>query len=71
MSEPPSKSISFLRRSGLRQAFFFTTVVVLTGVATWVMADILWRGGLSRMEMAVLFFFVPLFGMVTLGFVQA
>jgi membrane glycosyltransferase len=70
-SDSPSMPVSELRRSGVRQAFFFTTVVVLTGVATWVMADILWRGGLSGIEMAVLFFFVPLFGMVTLGFVQA
>jgi hypothetical protein len=48
MSESTSMPIPVLRRSGLRQAFFFTTVVVLTGVATWVLADILWRGGLCR-----------------------
>ncbi|MEI6564354.1 MAG: glucans biosynthesis glucosyltransferase MdoH [bacterium] len=71
MNEPTSMPLSPLRRSGRRQAFFFTSVVVLTGLATWVMADILWRGGVSRIEMAVLILFVPLFGMVTLGFMQA
>ncbi len=70
---PKSKIVSLgsLRHSGRRQALFFTTVVVLTGVATWVMADILWRGGLNGIEIAMLSLFVPLFGMVTLGFTQA
>jgi membrane glycosyltransferase len=63
--------VSPLRRSGRRQAFFFTTVVVMTGLATWVMADILWRGGMTGIEKAILVLFVPLFGMVTLGFIQA
>ena len=71
MSDTSSIPNASLRGSGLRQAFFFTMVVVVTGVATWVMADILWRGGLTGIKMAVLFFFVPLFGMVTLGFLQA
>ena len=64
-------STPVLRRSGRRQAFFFTVVVVLTGLATWVMADILWRGGMTGIEKAILVLFVPLFGMVMLGFVQA
>lgn len=60
-----------LRASALRQVFFFTAVVVLTGFATWVLADILWRSGISGLEIALLVLFVPLFGMVSLGFVQA
>jgi len=60
-----------LRASARRQVFFFTSVVVLTGLASWVLADILWRGGISGLEIAMLVLFVPLFGMVTLGFVQA
>ena len=64
-------SLGSLRHSGRRQALFFTTVVMLTGLATWVLADILWRGGLNGFEIAMLVLFVPLFGMVTLGFTQA
>ena len=59
------------RHSARRQVLFFTCVVVLTSVATWLMADILWRGGLSGLETAMLILFVPLFGMVALGFTQA
>ena len=70
---PTTKTVSLgsLRHSGRRQALFFTTVVVLTGLATWVMADILWRGGIKGIEIAILILFVPLFGMVTLGVTQA
>jgi membrane glycosyltransferase len=70
---PPTKVVNLgrLRHSGTRQAFFFTVVLTLTGLATWVMADILWRGGLDGIEIAMLILFVPLFGMVTLGFTQA
>lgn len=50
---------------------FFSAVVFLTSVATWLMADILWRGGLTGVEAAMLALFVPLFGMVALGFTQA
>jgi len=69
----PTKIVSLgsLRHSGRRQALFFTTVVMLTSLATWVLADILWRGGLNGIEIALLVLFVPLFGMVTLGFTQA
>lgn len=71
MSTSRTISISPLRRSWRRQVFFFTTVVVMTGLATWVMADILWRGGLTGIEKAILVLFVPLFGMITIGFIQA
>ncbi len=60
-----------LRRSARRQFLFFSAVVALTGFATWVMADILWRGGLTGLETALLLLFVPMFGMVALGFTQA
>ena len=59
------------RHSSRRQVLFFSSVVVLTSVATWLMADVLWRGGLSGLEAAMLVLFVPLFGMVALGFIQA
>ena len=35
------------RHSARRQVLFFSCVVFLTSVATWLMADILWRGGLN------------------------
>ncbi len=60
-----------LRASARRQVFFFSSVLMLTGFATWVLADILWRGGGSGLELALVILFVPLFGMVTLGFMQA
>ena len=71
MTPPKLISLGPLRHSNLRQSFFFTTVVLLTSLATWVLADILWRGGLNGYEIAMLALFVPLFGMVTLGFTQA
>jgi membrane glycosyltransferase len=59
------------RHSARRQVLFFSSVVFLSSVATWLMADILWRGGLTGVEAAMLVLFVPLFGMVALGFTQA
>jgi len=50
---------------------FFHSVVVLTLAAAWIFADILWRGGLTRIEIAMLALFPPLFGMVVFGFLQA
>lgn len=70
-SHPKLVSLGPLRHSGRRQALFFTTVLMLSGAAIWVMADILWRGGLDGIEIAMLILFVPLFTMVTLGFTQA
>lgn len=44
----------------------------MTVVGTWIMADILWRGGgLTGIEIALLILFVPLFGNICLGFLQA
>jgi len=59
------------RFSARRQVLFFSSVIFLTAIATWLMADILWRGGLSTLETLMLVLFVPLFGMVAFGFVQA
>jgi membrane glycosyltransferase len=59
------------RHSARRQVLFFSCVVVITSLAVWLMADILWRGGLTGIEAAILALFVPLFGMVALGFTQA
>ena len=55
----------------VRRLIFFNLVFALTLLATWVLADIFWRGGLTKIEIIMLVLFVPLFGMVALGFVQA
>ncbi len=70
-SQLPEFSTPPARLSARRQTVFFSVVVVLTSIATWLMADILWRGGLTGVETAMLVLFVPLFGMVALGFTQA
>ncbi|HNX34970.1 MAG TPA: glucans biosynthesis glucosyltransferase MdoH [Kiritimatiellia bacterium] len=67
----PVQVVNPSRHSSRRQILFFSSVLFLTSVATWLMADILWRGGLTGLETAMLILFVPLFGMVALGFTQA
>jgi len=57
--------------SKARRFVFFNLVVAMTLMGTWVLADILWRGGLTRIEIGMLCLFVPLFSMVSLGFIQA
>lgn len=54
-----------------RQVLFFSLVLALTSAATWVMADILWRGGLTGAEAALLGLFALLFGLLSLGVVQS
>jgi hypothetical protein len=54
-----------------RRIIFFSIILLLTSVATWIMADILWRGGVTTLKFTVLCLFVPLFALVALGFTQA
>jgi membrane glycosyltransferase len=61
----------FSRSTAGRRFVFFNLVVGLTILAAWVLADIFWRGGLTRIEIGMMILFVPLFAMVALGFVQA
>ncbi len=56
---------------GLRRVLFFSLLVVLTSLAAWVMADILWRAGMTALEWGLLLLFVPLFGLIAFGFLQA
>jgi membrane glycosyltransferase len=58
-------------RFGWRRALFFSIVFVCSSLGVWVMADILWRGGITRLEWTLLILFVPLFSLVVFGFVQA
>ena len=71
MESSPIQTLRKEQPAGGRQAFFFSVVLGLTGLATWVLADILWRGGLSGTEAVLLGLFVPLFAMISLGFIQA
>jgi len=59
------------RRINRRRFFFFTTVFVLTSLAAWVMADLLWIDGLTVLEMAVLALFTILFAHIAVGFTTA
>jgi membrane glycosyltransferase len=59
------------RRLSRRRFLFFSTIFGLTSIATWFMADLLWRGGLTGIEIALLVLFVILFGHVAAGFCTA
>jgi membrane glycosyltransferase len=54
-----------------RRILFFSLVFLLTTLAAWVMADILWRGGMNSCEIAILILFTILFLPVSFGVVQA
>ena len=59
------------RRLGRRRFLFFSTIFVLTSLATWFMADLLWREGISVLEGALLGLFVILFAHIAAGFCTA
>src|SRR5688572_14486266 len=59
------------RRLSRRRFFFFSTIFGFTSIATWFMADLLWRGGLNGIEIALLILFVILFAHVAAGFCTA
>ena len=59
------------RRLDRRRFLFFSAIFVLTSVAAWFMADLLWRDGLSGLEIALLTLFVILFAHVAAGFCTA
>lgn len=59
-----------------RRFVFFTTIFLLTSLATWFMADLLWNSGtkpghMSPIEWVVLTLFVVLFAHVATGFAHA
>jgi membrane glycosyltransferase len=55
-----------------RRIIFFSLVLLLISLATWVMADLLWRGGgMNSCETAIFILFIILFTPVSLGVVQA
>ena len=58
-------------RVGRRRITFFTLVFLLTSLATWFMADLLWRDGMEAIEWVVLGLFVILFAHIAVGFSTA
>jgi membrane glycosyltransferase len=59
------------QRIARRRITFFSSIFVLTSLATWFMADLLWRGGLDGIEIALLILFVILFAHIATGFCMA
>ena len=59
------------KRLGRRRFLFFSSIFVLTSLATWFMADLLWRGGIAAVEVVLLLLFVILFAHVAAGFCTA
>ena len=59
------------RRTARRRMMFFSSIFVLTSFATWFMADLLWHGGFSGLEIALLVLFVVLFAHIATGFCTA
>jgi membrane glycosyltransferase len=59
------------RRLSRRRFLFFSAIFAFTSIATWFMADLLWRGGLNGIEIALLILFMILFAHVAAGFCTA
>ena len=58
-------------RVSRRRITFFTLVFLFTSLATWFMADLLWRDGMSTIEWVVLVLFFVLFAHIAVGFSTA
>ncbi len=74
MTTSPTGLYQFIRPERLRRrrAVFYSSVLLLTSVATWFMADLLWRDDKIRgLEWLLLVLFVILFAQVAVGFVTA
>src|SRR5471032_535526 len=59
------------QRLNRRRFLFFTAIFGLTSLATWFMADLLWRDGITGLELALLALFVILFAHIATGFCTA
>jgi membrane glycosyltransferase len=60
-------------RLNRRRFIFFSSILVLTSLATWFVADLYWRDadGLTGLEIILLVLFVPLFAHISVGFCTA
>jgi membrane glycosyltransferase len=59
------------RRLNRRRFLFFSAIFMLTSLATWFMADLLWRKGITRLEASLLALFSILFAHIAAGFCTA
>jgi membrane glycosyltransferase len=59
------------RRLNRRRFLFFSTIFGFTSLATWFMADLLWRDGITPVEIVLLVLFVILFAHIAAGFCTA
>lgn len=59
------------RRLNRRRFLFFSSIFCLTSLASWFMADLLWRNGITGMELVLLALFVVLFAHIATGFCTA
>ncbi|HVU32317.1 MAG TPA: glucans biosynthesis glucosyltransferase MdoH [Opitutaceae bacterium] len=58
-------------RLNRRRFLFFSGIFGVTSLATWFMADLLWRNGLTTVELVLLILFVILFAHIAVGFCTA
>ncbi len=58
-------------RLNRRRFLFFSAIFGVTSLATWFMADLLWRDGLRTVELLLLVLFVVLFAHIAFGFCTA
>lgn len=58
-------------RLSRRRFLFFSAIFGVTSLATWFMADLLWRDGLTTIELILLILFVILFAHIAVGFCTA
>ena len=59
------------RRLNRRRFLFFSAIFGFTSLATWFMADLLWRDGVDALDVALLGLFVILFAHIAVGFCTA
>jgi len=59
------------RRLNRRRFLFFSGIFVITSLALWVMADLLWQDGITVIEGAILVLFGILFAHIAIGFCTA
>jgi membrane glycosyltransferase len=58
-------------RVSRRRATFFSLIFLLTSLAAWFMADLLWQGDVNLADLPLLVLFTILFGNIATGFVTA
>jgi membrane glycosyltransferase len=59
------------KRLNRRRFSFFSAIFALTCLATWFMADLVWRDGITGIEVVLLILFVILFAQIAVGFCTA